>query len=154
MTSCSDAVFYYSATLSDGSALPSCITLSTTSLQFDWSAATTADVGSYNILLTGYLNNGQSLPASYTLNILQNCDYAVITASTFQSNYQMYVNEPKSISFSDFTSTSTTDDCGAMQYIVTGSLQIYSINGTMITLNTNDYSLVRTTPYTFQVTGY
>lgn len=71
LSTCSDAQFYYFATLSNQSSLPSFIKLSGSmgSLNFYVDTTNNSDVGNYSIEMTGVLNNGQTYPTYFTIEV-------------------------------------------------------------------------------------
>ena len=78
-SSCSGATFSYTATLYDGSALPSFIFFNANNRTFV-SYPSLTDVGTYNISVTATLFNGQILVAYFNIIVQNPCDYATLVA--------------------------------------------------------------------------
>jgi len=108
---------YYKAVSTGSSTLPSFLTFDQENLVFDWSSATSANVGTYSIKLTGYIGTGRSTSATWSLVVDVPCTTTLITPSTTSVSISYFVNTPTAaptiITLPTFSSNTSVAWCGA-----------------------------------------
>lgn len=153
---CTDTSFWYQLTLSDGTAAPSFLTMTSSTRTISWASATSANVGTYNLKVNGTLQNGQSISATFTLVLTNNCNVATVTASTLTA--QSYIISATALSYTFTAFTPSTTGCGITYTLDLSSGAAYDssfITFTDTSLNIGVYTTLtaKAGTYTLRVTG-
>ena len=86
---------------------PTIILMSNTPSTVVWSSAT--PIGTYTVSITGLLGNGQSVPGSFTITIVNSCTTAVLTPPTLID--QEYLITSTAVSYTPAVFTSSVPAC-------------------------------------------